>query len=85
MHRNQVPSSSLTPKSNIQPPGMDKLKKIYTLLHQTYDPTAFPSSNSMDLGPTSNTENPVMVSFRSGEVLDEMLTLRIDPILYLGL
>jgi hypothetical protein len=58
--------------------------KLFSILNNAHDPTTLSSLDTMDLGPTKNTENPVMVSF-SHVATDEVPTLRTDPILYLGL
>lgn len=40
---------------------MEKVKKLWSIVTNAHDPTT-PASLDMDLGPTKNTENPVMVS-----------------------
>lgn len=47
---------------------MEGLKKLWSILNSVYDPMTVPSLDAMDLGPSTNTENPLMVSFRSDEV-----------------
>ena len=42
---------------------MDILKTLWSIINYFYDWTAHSPLDAMDLGPTTNTENPVMASF----------------------
>lgn len=65
---------------------MEQLTKLWAYLSSFYHWEASTPLDVMDLGPTENTENPVMVSFPwRPDPLNEIPTLSTDPILYLGL
>ena len=64
---------------------MEILRKLWSTLNIPYEPAVVSSLDTMDLGPRRNTDNPVMVSFRSGGVLGQESTRCTDPILHLGL
>lgn len=64
---------------------MEMLKNLWSLIYSYYDPAAYAPLDMMDLGPTTNTENPVMASFTCALTPHETLTPQIDPVLYLGL
>lgn len=63
---------------------MEMLTNLWSFLYSYYDPTVYAPLDTMDLGPTTNTENPVMVSFARALTPRGTLTLQIDPVLYLG-
>ncbi|KAF9648737.1 glycoside hydrolase family 13 protein [Thelephora ganbajun] len=42
---------------------MDRLNKLWSVFNSSHDSTALSPLDTMDLGPTKNTENPVMIQF----------------------
>lgn len=48
---------------------MERLMKLLSIFNSADDSAALYSLDTMDLGPTKNTENPVMVSFNSDVAL----------------
>jgi hypothetical protein len=48
---------------------MERLKKLWSIFTNAHDSMTLSPLDTMDLGPTKNTENPVMVGLRSDEVL----------------
>ena len=60
------------------------LKKLWSIVSGPHDPSI--PLDMMDLGPTKNTENPVMVSLLAAMgPSNESLTPSTDPILYVGI